>query len=63
MRLTPKALYRWWREDGDKQRAANAASDLDALQQRAREAQQMKRIGDVGDGGPMGRHHRRRPPG
>ena len=30
MRLTPKALYRWWREDGDKQRAANAASDLDA---------------------------------
>jgi hypothetical protein len=50
MRLTPKALYRWWREDRDKQRAAKAAYELDRLEQRAREAQETKGIPPMGTG-------------
>ena len=43
MRLTPKALYRWWRDDRDEQRAAKAERDLARVQERAR------KLTDAGD--------------
>jgi len=50
MRLTPKALYRWWRVDRDKQRAAKAERDVARVQERAREAQQTREIPPLGTG-------------
>jgi hypothetical protein len=51
MRLTPKAVYRWWREDRTKQHAAKAEQDLARVQERARKAQSTQGIPPLDGGG------------
>lgn len=49
MRLTPKGLYRWWREDREKQQAAKAAArKLAQVQERARKAHETEHIPPIG---------------
>jgi hypothetical protein len=51
MRLTPKALYRWWQADREKQQAAKAARKLAQVQERARKAHETERIPPLDGGG------------